>query len=421
MPAMPSGEGRTEELLESIRRTLLEEARRNELRIAYVRVIALALVTALDWYQYFHPASLGRTELPVSISAVAGNFFLASTALLVALRRGWYRPWLRFAAPAIDGVFILLAFWNVLRILGPEEFVRLGSLPNCGIACAFVAASGALRLDRRAVALATALAVLDYSALALASVPLSPQVGIGISLLLGVGLLSLRMTSVVHRAVRSEVGRATLGRFLPKVVVASAYADPVALLSRPRTAIATILISDLRGFTAMAEKLEPAVVLDLLNDLQGAFAAAVRDAGGIVDKFMGDGMLAVFGAPEPLEGHAAAALAAARRMTDALREINAEWASLARTPVKVGIGIHSGPVVTGCLGSGAHFEFTVIGDTVNTASRLEALTKEKGVPILVSEETARLAGAALEPVGEVTVRGRAAPLRVCTVADRAAS
>jgi adenylate cyclase len=117
----------------------------------------------------------------------------------------------------------------------------------------------------------------------------------------------------------------------------------------------------------------------------------------------------VFGAPVALADHASRALAAARGMRLALAAFNAGR----KSPVKMGIGIHSGPVVTGCLGGAAKLEFTVLGDTVNTASRLEGMTKEKAVDVLVSEETAKRAGqAGLTPLGEVHLRGREAMLAV---------
>ena len=124
------------------------------------------------------------------------------------------------------------------------------------------------------------------------------------------------MTDIVRRAMQSEVGRSTLQRFLPKRVISGAYGsggggtDLLSLLTEPRSVEATVLVSDLRGFTGMSEKLAPVEALGLLNEVQGTLADTVREHGGTVDKFLGDGMLAVFGAPEPLDDHAAHAVAA---------------------------------------------------------------------------------------------------------------
>jgi class 3 adenylate cyclase len=165
--------------------------------------------------------------------------------------------------------------------------------------------------------------------------------------------------------------------------------------------------------TTIAENLQPDEVLALLNEFQGELAAAVREHGGTIDKFMGDGMLAVFGAPEPLPDHASRALAAARAMLARIDALNA--ANPHRAPLRLGIGIQSGKVVAGCLGSGERLEFTVIGGTVNTASRLEALTKAKGVPVLIGEGTTGQTSAAdLVPLDSVTLRGHSRPLPIFT-------
>jgi class 3 adenylate cyclase len=224
------------------------------------------------------------------------------------------------------------------------------------------------------------------------------------------------MSGLTGSAVAGAVGRVTLERFLPRQVLDAALVDPLALLGPPRTIDATVLISDLRGFTALSETLPPAKLLAFLSVVQGELADAVRANGGVVDKFMGDGMLAVFGAPETDPEHARHALDAAKAALAAIVRLNAERAQLEQGPIRLGIGIHSGPVVVGCLGYGQRLEFTVIGSTVNTASRLESLTKEKAVEVLVSGETARRApDAGLRAMGSVNVRGLAQPLDVFTL------
>jgi adenylate cyclase len=414
-----------DEIAESVERTLLEEARRNELTVGYVRAATLLATNGLDWFAYRFPQlAVQRDHHSLTVPLLSGLWLLVALAVAAALRRGRYHPAMRLWLPLLDGALILVLFANFLRVFGAEHFVRLGQLTVVGIACTLLAASGSLRLTRAAAVLTTAMGLAIYAALSIYALALSTQVVLGLVVLLGTGLLSVRMTAVVRRAVESEIGRATLERFLPAGVITSAHRDPLALVTAPRGVSATILVSDLRGFTGLAEKLAPEVVLALLNEVQGAFAAEVRVHGGMVDKFMGDGMLAVFreldGGPLAAAGespadHPARALRAANAMCAATVRINAAWARRGLAPVRIGVGVHTGPVVVGCLGSGARLEFTVIGDTVNTAARLEALTKEHGVAVLVSEETARRAGGAagaLTPIGEVAIRGRSEPLRV---------
>jgi adenylate cyclase len=216
----------------------------------------------------------------------------------------------------------------------------------------------------------------------------------------------------VRSVALAEASRLTLRRFLPAELVDASPKRALELVSTPKTVNATVLVSDLRGFTAMSETLPPARVLEGLNEVQGAFAAAVRARGGVVDKFMGDGMLAVFGAFQPMPDHCARALGAALDMRRALSAVNAARAARGEPELGMGIGVHAGPLIAGCLGSGARLEMTVIGDTVNIASRLEAHTKEKGVDVLVSEDAALSSGVPTEPLGEVALRGRRQPLRV---------
>ena len=135
--------------------------------------------------------------------------------------------------------------------------------------------------------------------------------------------------------------------------------------------------------------MSPAEAFALLNEVQGAFARAVKDHGGTVDKFLGDGMLAVFGAPEPMKNHASRAVEAVVAIRRFMVEHNLHREKDGLPPLRIGVAVHSGPVVAGCLGSGARLEFTIIGDTVNTASRLEGATKDLKTDVLISGETAR--------------------------------
>jgi class 3 adenylate cyclase len=419
-----------DELAESIEHTLLEEARHNELLIAFVRASTLLLVTVGDWRNHL----LDPAGYSIRIPVVATSWFALSLALLWMLRRYYHRA-LRHLLPILDGLCLAIALFNLWGSLGTEIFKSIGALTTSALGCGVFAATGALRLTRLAAGLTAGMAIAIYVGIAYVSSSWSPHTPIHCAAMSGIGLLSVWMTDIVRRAIQSEVGRSTLQRFLPKKVVTEAYATQertagplLSLLTEPRSVEATILVSDLRGFTSMSEKLAPMEVLALLNEVQGALADTVREHGGTVDKFLGDGMLAVFGAPEPLDKHAAQAVAAAIAMRRRLAEINVSRDRRGEQPLRLGIGIHSGAVVTGCLGSGGRLEFTVIGDTVNTASRLEGLTKDKGVESLISQETVsrvaaddrlRVLGAEqrLECVGEVPIRGRREPLTVHTLRE----
>jgi adenylate cyclase len=182
-----------------------------------------------------------------------------------------------------------------------------------------------------------------------------------------------------------------------------------------------ILFADIRGFTELAEGRLPYDVVFILNRYFAAVGRAVESAGGRVDKFLGDGAMALFG----IEGGAAAgcraALLAARQMSERLGELNASLRAEIDRPLRIGIGIHCGPTIIGEMGYGSAAAITAIGDAVNTASRLEELTKEYGCELVVSEEVVRRAEADLSvfPRYEIEIRGKRETLAVRTLASAA--
>jgi adenylate cyclase len=183
----------------------------------------------------------------------------------------------------------------------------------------------------------------------------------------------------------------------------------------------TVLFVDIRRFTALAEVLPPARLIGTLNRYFGRMLAAVEAEGGIVNKFGGDSLLAVFGSPlNPSQDHAERAVRAALRMRVALVEFNREQAEAEMPELSVGFGVATGEMVAGNVGSSRKLEYTVIGDPVNLAARLQELTPELGADILLSAETARLADrvARLRSLGEIRVRGRAEPVEVYAAEGR---
>ena len=175
------------------------------------------------------------------------------------------------------------------------------------------------------------------------------------------------------------------GRYLTKEI-SEAIIDGRVRLDGARYE-ATVMFTDIRGFTAMSESLSPEEVFAFLNDYLGRMIDVIAARGGIIDKFLGDGILAVFGLPVPSATHADDAFAAAMDMRLALELMNAERAALGRPPVRIGIGMHTGDVIAGNVGSEKKLQFTVIGDTVNLASRIEGLNKDYGSYLLLSSAT----------------------------------
>ncbi|HEX9768619.1 MAG TPA: adenylate/guanylate cyclase domain-containing protein [Kiloniellales bacterium] len=180
-----------------------------------------------------------------------------------------------------------------------------------------------------------------------------------------------------------------------------------------------ILFADLRGFTGLAEDKLPYDVVFILNRYFAAMGLAVEESGGRVDKFIGDGVMALFGVESDHKRGCVDALAAARRMSERLMEINAALKHDLGQPLRIGIGIHTGATIVGEMGYGRAVSVTAIGDAVNIASRLEAMTKDLGAQLVVSDPVAQHAGIDLSafPLREIEVRGRAQPLEVRVVKD----
>ena len=150
---------------------------------------------------------------------------------------------------------------------------------------------------------------------------------------------------------------------------------------------ATILFADIRNFTSISEKMNPREVVDFLNSYLSGMIDVIIENNGIIDKFMGDGILAVFGVPVSSEDHAESGIKAALAMNEKLASQNIERKKAGQFPIKIGIGVHSGPVIGGNLGNNNKLEYTVIGDTVNVASRIENLTKRYKSPLIISGTT----------------------------------
>ncbi len=182
-----------------------------------------------------------------------------------------------------------------------------------------------------------------------------------------------------------------------------------------------ILFADIRGFTGLSEGRLPYDVVFILNRYFAAVGRAVESAGGRVDKFLGDGVMALFGIESSAPAGCREALAAARLISLRMGELNASLQAEIEEPLRIGIGIHVGPIIIGEMGYGGATAITAIGDAVNTASRLQELSKEYGVELVASEEVVRRAGLDLWAAArhEVEIRGRREMLAVRTLASAA--
>jgi adenylate cyclase len=226
---------------------------------------------------------------------------------------------------------------------------------------------------------------------------------------------------LVARQAAAERERANLSRyFSANLVEELAQSDEP--LGATRAQDVAVLFADIVGFTALSEQRRPAEVISLLRDFHGRMERAVFGHEGTVDKYIGDAIMATFGTPETRNDDPVRALRCARAMVASLDEWNRERSRRGEVELRIGVGIHYGPVVLGDIGGEQRLEFAVIGDTVNVASRLERLTRELDTQLVISGALAdavracsgdgdgELAG--FELAGERSLRGRGAAVEV---------
>ncbi|MCP5497920.1 MAG: adenylate/guanylate cyclase domain-containing protein [Leptospiraceae bacterium] len=172
--------------------------------------------------------------------------------------------------------------------------------------------------------------------------------------------------------------------------------------------VATILFSDIRSFTSLSENMNPGKVVELLNIYFDRMSHCITKEGGLVNKYIGDAILAIFGVPVALQNHAEAAMRAGLMMREERNLLNKELIQMGFPSLHTGIGIHTGEVLSGNIGSKSRMEYTVIGDSVNIASRLEGLCKETGKDLLISGQTeSKLSkGFTINFLNKVAIRGK---------------
>lgn len=230
------------------------------------------------------------------------------------------------------------------------------------------------------------------------------------------GVLADEFNAMVAGLREKERIAGTFGRHVGREIAEQLLRNEEELQGVERTV--SVLFADLRGFTTRCESLAPVDAVRLLNLYHEHMTGVIEEHGGIVNQLVGDGIMALFGATGRSARHADESIAAGRAMLRSLDSLNTRLAQHGFEPVRIGVGINTGPAVVGTIGSPRRMEYTAIGDTVNTASRIESLTKELGHPLLVSAATWEAAdpkpgGTRLAPV---VIRGRSAEMVLYAVA-----
>ncbi|MCO7189063.1 MULTISPECIES: adenylate/guanylate cyclase domain-containing protein [unclassified Pseudoalteromonas] len=347
---------------------------------------------------------------------------LAIVALWCALVMRWamsdsYKPWLKYVSILFDYAIILAVSFEIesldlvkhlLQDLHKTEFelMLVSVLLLFNIMSAF--RQGKLIIYFSTLCcLLTGTLVLEHSHTARA-IEIHEQVIIVCS-----GFLAWSLSSYITGTYTKLRHRERLLRYLPEQLVKAVERGEVDIEPGGEKRDVTVLMADIRGFTRMCEQHDPEVITRLLNRYFSRMSSVIFSHQGMIDKFIGDAIMAVFGTPQKEENNARNAIEAAREMLKALKQLNQEFSADGLPEIKIGIGIHSGDAIAGNVGSSSCMDYTVIGDTVNVAARIESKTKELQHPILVSEQSVQQSKLTqLKRVAMVELSGRSQPIEV---------
>jgi adenylate cyclase len=203
------------------------------------------------------------------------------------------------------------------------------------------------------------------------------------------------------------------GQYVPPELVDEMARDPAKYSMEGKNEVLTVLFTDIRGFTSIAEGLDPKALAAFLNEFLTAMSLVIRNHRGTLDKYMGDAIMAFWGAPVADPQHASHALAAALAMQAELARLNPAFKARGWKEVKIGVGLNTGPMNVGDMGSRLRKAYTVMGDAVNLASRVEGLTKEYGAPIIVGQATREaVTGIVFRELDRVRVKGKDEPVAI---------
>lgn len=427
-----------QELHRSLDHSLRMRETRIERRINYARIAILVPGTALDVYTAYRAG--------ISNSHYFG--FVVPLMVVLVLYLGlvhWatsgttYRWWVKYLTVTIDFTIPLSYYVEVMR---PKFYPGMSIDAAMGlfvIINIIVVLESALRLDRWIIVYGTIVGAISVAAVDnAAGANLLLRIWAG-PLVVITGAITYSISGNVRRTVLSLIRRDRLTRFLPKELVDMVESRPDEMALGGKRAAVTIMFSDIRGFTHYSENRDPEAVVAVLNEYFTEMSRVVLEHGGMIDKFVGDAIMAVFGAPVPRDDDAARAVSCALEMLEALRRLNERWEGEGKEPLRMGVALHTGDAVAGNVGSPERMDYTVIGDTVNLAARVEELNKKYGTTLLLTESTLEASGHGIDAgngnaagkgieagrkfaarlVGDTPIRGRERPIRIYTVGDTA--
>ncbi len=404
--------------------------------VAVVRmVVAVALMLAVEFALSRGPMPVvDLVEARIGARIVIGILFLTGAVTYALLHFGVWSRWIAYVTVTIDILVIGLSLTGDLVEAGlPGRFAA--ALP-AAVAALLVLAVGSLRL-RPAVQIYSLLLMLGLLALAFsvegmtsgnenASVGLTVYQFFGpsanaarLAMFVLFGLVLIAATArgqyLLRSGIEETARRSNLVRFLPTELAPLLASGNVSELKSGRRARVALLFIDIRNSVTMEEALDPARLASVMSAFRTRVRLAAEQHRGIVDKFIGDGAFLVFGVPEAGADDARRAIACAKTILTLIEEWNETRRLAEEDAIKVGIGVHEGDAFIGAVGDDTRLEFTVLGDTVNVANRLEQATKIHDIALIASADTLKEAGEDLGPwrdLGTTELRGRPRPVHI---------
>ncbi|MBE1301153.1 MAG: hypothetical protein GJ680_14755 [Alteromonadaceae bacterium] len=328
-----------------------------------------------------------------------------------------YKPWLKYVSILFDYVIILLItlemeylaeLGHFLKDLHQTEFelMIISAMMLFNIMSAF--RQGKLIIYYSTLCcLAASTIILEHSHTARA-IEIHEQI-----IILFSGLLAWSISNYITGTYTRLRHRERLLRYLPQKLVTAVETGKVDIEPGGERRNVTILMADIRNFTSMCESHDPETITRLLNVYFAEMSKIIFMHNGMIDKFIGDAIMAVFGTPHEEGNNAAYGINAGRRMLERLPKLNERLKAEGLPEVKIGIGVHSGDAIAGNVGSSSRMDYTVIGDTVNVAARIESMTKDLGNALLMSRDSAEQSELSdLEQLAEVTLKGKSATVQI---------
>lgn len=397
-----------------INRALELERLKNSYLTSWTRI---ALVSLFFLLHLFMGWVVGAETFRNKELLFSSYLFVSLLFLLVAKKQQKFASLSAFSVALFDIPMVTLILEAWLPTIS-----QVGTIVGLGMLCLsfmiFMIALTSLYFSGRII-LVTAVSA-NVSALLLfndARVAFHTQI-VGLTLLnftaLFVHVLGQKIRKLLLRITREQARTEKLSRYFAPSVAKLIISESVLKNYEAAEYDITVLFVDLRHFTKMTSTMSSAAIVKMLNEVHEHLVDCIFKTGGTLDKYLGDGLMAYFGAPVLNENHADKALECALLMRSRISELNELRAKRGEEPIALGMGIHSGRATVGDVGAEVRREFTAIGDTVNVASRIESLTKKHATDTILSEETRlRLKGQfALTDLGTETVRGKAASIQI---------